>query len=126
MDSTKGRIAARLAAISAVLVLVSLSACTTNHGRYAMLSQNKVDVAAITQTQIQSATPISFSCKTLVLTIIPVSVCGFDQALEGALREGGGNVLHDVTITQTKVLVPLFVMDRWDISGRVALAPPAK
>jgi hypothetical protein len=105
-------------------LLVSVSGCVANHGRYAMLSNGPVRLESITEDRLASGTPSwgESNCKSVF--ILPIErECSMNRALVEALN--GGDLLIDANITYEKVdLFPFFERETWRVSGKTVQLRP--
>jgi hypothetical protein len=105
-------------------LLFSVTGCTANHGRYAMLSNRPVKLDLITEEKLEAGTPSwgESTCKTVFL--LPVERgCSMNRALAGALNRG--DLLVDANLTYEKVdLFPFFIRETWRVSGKAISLQP--
>jgi hypothetical protein len=118
----------RGARLALALLLALAPGCTTTQSfRFAALSSDQVPTLGYPHEGSSRVVDVAAEVRTQVFLWIPTNTRPptLQDAVEGALRRGGGNLLVDATVERWWVWVPfLYGQEGWRVRGDVVRTRP--
>lgn len=111
-----------LALAGLVWLLVAGAGCATEHFRFAALSSQQVPALGYPLEGARTVPDVASEVRTHTILWIPTNTDAptLQDAVDGALRRGGGNLLVDVEVDHWWVFVPfLYGQEGWRVRGDV-------
>jgi hypothetical protein len=111
-----------LARIGLVLLLVAAGGCATERFRFAALSSQPVPALGYPLEGSRVVPDVASEVRSHTILWIPTNTDAptLQDAVDGALRRGGGNLLVDVDVEHWWVFVPfLYGQEGWRVRGDV-------
>jgi hypothetical protein len=104
------------------LLLCLAPGCATQHYRFAALSSTEVPTLGYSDEGATRVNDVAAEVRTHTILWIPTNTKPptLQDAVDGALRRGGGNLLVDATVEHWWVFVPfLYGQEGWRVRGDV-------
>lgn len=112
----------RCVALLGLALLAPLAGCTTQHMRFAALSSQPVPTLGWAQEDARRVPDVAATVRSHMIFWIPTNTRTptLQDAVDHALKRGGGNLLVDAEVEHWWVIVPfLYGQEGWSVRGDV-------
>lgn len=105
--------------ILAVFAILLLCGCSTSTGRLSVIVPQGVQISSFGLNKSSVKPRVTGTDTMPILLFLPLGQPQFDKAVQNALLKGHGQLLTDVTVTDSTYWFILFGWNRIEVTGNV-------